>query len=283
VAVTAPSRAAGEVHALDNPVWGSVVGAHADLADVVSVGDGRAGRYQTDVAPFGAVEDPADPACWEALAELLAGHATCLLVEPAGVPAGWEVVTVIPGVQMDGTGLEPAPHPDAATLTAADVPDMLELVRRTKPGPYLRRTIEMGRYVGIRREGELIAMAGQRLHPPGWAEISAVCTDPRHRGEGLGTALVRAMAATITSRGELPFLHAAADNTGAIRLYEALGFTVRRTLSFTILKERSPGGTGARRSPGTGRRRPPSGGSTGGTPATDSAIGDRPPAEFEAT
>ena len=236
--MTAPSSA--DVHALDNPVWGSVTGAHAALADVISVGGGRAGRYQTDVAPFGAVEDAANPACWDALAELLAGRATCLLIEPAEVARGWEVVTVIPGVQMDGTGLAPAPESDAVTLTELDVPDMFELVEQTRPGPYLRRTIRMGRYLGIRRDGELIAMAGQRLHPTGWAEISAVCTDRRHRAQGLGTRLVRAMAAIIRSDGELPFLHAAADNTDAIRLYETLGFTLRRARSFTVLRRRSP-------------------------------------------
>ena len=232
--MTAAGRA--DVHALDNPVWGSVIGAHAGLADVVSVGDGRAGRYQRDVAPFGAVEDATDPACWDALGEVLAGHATCLLIEPADLPPGWDVVTVIPGVQMEGTGLSPATDTEAVPLTEADVPDMLELVQRTRPGPYLRRTIRMGGYLGIRRDGELVAMAGQRLHPSGWGEISAVCTDERHQAQGLGTRLVRAVAADITTRDELPFLHAAADNTRAIRLYEALGFTVRRTRSFTVVR-----------------------------------------------
>src|SRR5207302_6669144 len=97
------SMAVTPVDPLDNPVWSSISAAHADLADVVTVGSGRAGRYQRDVAPFGAVEDAANPACWDALGEVLEGHATCLLVDPADVPAGWEVMRVIDGVQMDGT------------------------------------------------------------------------------------------------------------------------------------------------------------------------------------
>ena len=231
-----PAAAAAGDHPLDNPVWSALEGAHAELAEVASVDGRSAGRYRTDVSPFGAVEDPTDPACWAALASVLGGHPTCVLVEPALVPDGWEVMRVIDGVQMDGTGLEPADDPDAVMLTAADVPEMLALVERTRPGPYLPRTIEMGRYLGIRRDGELIAMAGERLHPAGWTELSAVCTDAAYRGQGLGTRLVRAVAAGVRARGELPFLHAAADNVNAIRLYEQLGFTLRRTGSFTILK-----------------------------------------------
>jgi predicted GNAT family acetyltransferase len=117
-------------------------------------------------------------------------------------------------------------------LDATDVPEMLALVERTKTGPFLPRTIAMGTYLGIRRRGRLVAMAGERLHPPGWTEISAVCTDPEHRGEGLATRLVPAVAAGIRDRGETPFLHAAATNTGAIRLYEALGFRLRKSLMF---------------------------------------------------
>jgi predicted GNAT family acetyltransferase len=109
---------------------------------------------------------------------------------------------------------------------------MLALVERTKPGPFLPRTIELGTYLGIRRAGALVAMAGERLHPPGWTEISAVCTDPGHRGQGLGTRLVHAVAAGIRARDETPFLHAAATNTSAIRLYESLGFRLRKEVTF---------------------------------------------------
>ena len=113
---------------------------------------------------------------------------------------------------------------EAVRLGADDVPDMLALVARTRPGPFLPRTVELGTYLGIRREGRLIAMAGERLHPPGWTEISAVCTDAAFRGQGLGSRLVRAVALGIRERGETPFLHTAATNTAAIRLYESLGF-----------------------------------------------------------
>jgi predicted GNAT family acetyltransferase len=113
---------------------------------------------------------------------------------------------------------------------------MLDLVARTQPGPFRPRTIEMGTYLGIRRGGALVAMAGERLHPPGWTEISAVCTDPAFRRQGLASRLVLAVAAGIRARGETPFLHAAASNTTAIRVYEALGFRLRRRTTFATLR-----------------------------------------------
>jgi ribosomal protein S18 acetylase RimI-like enzyme len=227
------------VGVLDNPVWSSMRDAHTTLADVGSVDGGGAGVYRPDVAPFGAVEDPDNPACWSALAALLDGRTTALVLgDPAVVPGGWEVAMEIPGVQMDGSALEVAEDGEAVRLTGADVPEMLALVERARPGPFLPRTVEMGNYLGIRDDGGvLIAMAGERLHPTGWTEISAVCTDAAYRARGLGTRLVRAVAAGIRARGEVPFLHASAENVNAIRLYESLGFTLRRKCSFTIVKK----------------------------------------------
>ena len=112
----------------------------------------------------------------------------------------------------------------------------LDLVARTRPGPFRARTHTMGRYLGVRLGGALIAMAGQRVNPPGWSEISAVCTDPDHRGKGLAGRLVQAVAATVRDESDVPFLHVAGFNTGAIRLYEALGFTHRREMIFSALR-----------------------------------------------
>jgi ribosomal protein S18 acetylase RimI-like enzyme len=228
----APDGPVSPTHVLDNAVLSALRGAHAHLAEV----NGLAARYRADVAPFAALAEPAAPGAWADLAALAGPSAPVVLAgDPVAPPPGWTVRVRLDGVQMTGAGVEPAAAPEAEVLGPADVPEILDLVARTEPGPYLPRTVEMGRYLGIRRDGALIAMAGERLRPDGWTEVSAVCTDPAYRGQGLAGRLIRAVAEGIRARGEAPFLHAAASNTGAIRLYEKLGFTLRRTLTFSVL------------------------------------------------
>jgi ribosomal protein S18 acetylase RimI-like enzyme len=162
------------------------------------------------------------------------------IVSTAGVvaepPQGWEVRMRIEGVQLVAGDVAAAPDTEATPLGPADVPEMLELAARTRPGPFLPRTIEFGGYLGIRRGGSLVAMAGERIRPPGWTEISAVCTDAEYRGQGLATRLTLAVAAAILERGDTPFLHASADNVSAIRLYAALGFRFRREAQFVVVR-----------------------------------------------
>ena len=218
-----------EWHILDNPTRASLLGPHAHFA----VRQGSVLRYVPDVSPFIAMPDEPDTAAWGDLAALVGPGAIAVVsgarVEP---PEGWEIVSNGIGVQLVDAGVASRRDPEAVVLGLADVPDMLALVERTRPGPFLPRTVEMGTYLGVRLQGELVAMAGERLHPPGWSEISAVCTDPRYRGRGLATRLVRAVAAAIRERGETPLLHAAASNVNAIRLYESLGFQLRRRTRF---------------------------------------------------
>ncbi|MFE6910799.1 GNAT family N-acetyltransferase [Streptomyces erythrochromogenes] len=234
-------------HVLDNPAWASLSGAHSVFAEHpvgLRPGASLAARYDRDVSPFAALADPADPRSWADLAALVGPGGVASLAGVLSPPEGWETVGVIEGVQLVDTSLRAEPAPEAVRLGAADVPEALALIELTKPGPFLPRTVELGRYLGIRDRGRLIAMAGERLHPPGWTEISAVCTHPGHRGRGLATRLVRAVAAGIRDRGEVPFLHTSAANTGAIRLYEAIGFTLRRRPSFMAV--RAPGNESAK-------------------------------------
>ncbi|MFF3371574.1 GNAT family N-acetyltransferase [Streptomyces sp. NPDC002680] len=230
---TSPSPT--EPHILDNAAWAALTGPHAHLAERT----GRAARYPTDVSPFAALEDPADPRAWDDLAALVGPGTVTPVTAFQAVPEGWEVEQAGEGVQLVDTALYAEPAPEAVRLGPADVPEILDLIALTQPGPFLPRTIALGTYLGIRDHGQLIALAGERLRPPGWTEISAVCTHPDHRGRGLATRLVRAVAAGIRERGDIPFLHAAASNTDAIRLYESIGFTLRRRTRFALV--RAPG------------------------------------------
>ncbi|MFC6082430.1 GNAT family N-acetyltransferase [Sphaerisporangium aureirubrum] len=216
-------------HPLDNPAWSSLTGPHAHLAER----RGNVLRYPVDVSPFIALPGEPEAADWDEAAAM-AGPGALIPFAGASVPppGGWDVPVSGRGVQFVGDGVAARPDGEAVRLGAADVPEMLALAARTRPGPFLPRTVELGTYLGIRRGGALVAMAGERMHPPGWREISAVCTDEAFRGQGLATRLVLAVAAGIRDRGEKLFLHTGAANTDAIRLYESLGFRLRRTVSF---------------------------------------------------
>ncbi|MFC4070980.1 GNAT family N-acetyltransferase [Actinoplanes subglobosus] len=228
------TRALAPAAVLDNPAWSSLAGAHARFAVV----HGQAARYDGDVAPFHALADPADPRAWDDLRHLVEpGAAVTIAGAGATAHPGWQVDGSVAGVQLVDVSLRSAPAPDAVRLGAADVPEILDLIDRTQPGPFRRRTVELGVYLGLRGvDGRLIAMAGERLHPSGWTEISAVCTDPAHRRKGLATHLIRAVAAGIRERGETPFLHTSAGNVNAIRLYESIGFVLRKRTDFTAYR-----------------------------------------------
>ncbi|MFE2379636.1 GNAT family N-acetyltransferase [Streptomyces sp. NPDC059398] len=222
-------RPAGAAHPLDDPVRTALTGPHAPFAR----SRGRVLCYPSDVAPWFVTPEAPEAADWADAAALAGpGGAVTLTAFSEPPPTDWEIVFHAPGVQLVDDGVAAAPDPEAVRLGADDVPEMLDLVERTRPGPFLPRTVELGSYLGIRREGRLVAMAGERMRPPGWSEISAVCTDPPQRGQGLGTRLIRAVAHEIRERGDTPFLHAAESNTNAVRLYESLGFGLRRRTEF---------------------------------------------------
>jgi ribosomal protein S18 acetylase RimI-like enzyme len=229
------------MHELDNPAWYALTGPHATVAERAAL----AARYEPDVSVFSALPDDATPDAWDALRDLVGPGAVALFMRrELSVPEFWSVQFEAECRQMwlpttsgiaYGTATDSDPRRDVSLepLGAPDVDDMLALVERTKPGPFVSRTVELGTYLGIRDNGALIAMAGERMHPAGFTEISAVCTDDSYRGRGLASHLVRTVARGIRDRNEIPFLHLTMQNETARRVYAALGFDTRANLQVT--------------------------------------------------
>ena len=223
------------VEILDNLVWRSLTSTHSRFAQ----GAGLARRFDPEVAGFVAVKQPTQCA-WADLRRLVGPEALVMLSGGGDIdpPADWRRVGGGFGHQMILDRLESAPAIDAwiQPLTATDVPAMLALVELTQPGPFRPRTIELGHYFGIFEDGALVAMAGERLQTPEFTEVSAVCTHPSARGRGLAAALSHRVATGILARGQTPILHVARTNVGARRVYERLGFVVRRELEFVAVE-----------------------------------------------
>jgi ribosomal protein S18 acetylase RimI-like enzyme len=230
------------VHPLDNPVWHALVGPHAKVAE----GRGGARRYHPDYAIFAAVPDDADAAAWADLGELAAPEGAFVMLHAPGRPDSWAELGTFPVLQMTWTDPGRAPTtptgPDRPVALDAGHRDALgDLVVRTEPGPWRTRTFELGSFVGIVRNGTLVAAAGQRMCLADAVEISAVCTDPEWRGRGYGAAVTTEMARRIAATGRTPFLHVRADNDGARRVYERIGFTVRAELPGGAYRAADPG------------------------------------------
>ena len=223
-------------HILDRPIWSALQTAHAGLAQ----GGPLARRYPPTIVPFAASADGSSESL-EALTALPEADEAMALVEagPIAIPAGVDVLLESTLVQMIAT----APHDpvfDAriAPLAEADAAEMLELALLTKPGPFTLGAQKLGTFWGVKSEGRLIAMGGQRLRQTGFTELSGLCTHPDFQGHGLGTLLFRYVAGHIAATGATAYLHAYATNTGAIALYKKLGFELRSEMNLRIVKRR---------------------------------------------
>ncbi|MDZ4372889.1 MAG: GNAT family N-acetyltransferase [Phenylobacterium sp.] len=220
-------------HPLDRPVWSALMGPQAGVAVTL----GGAVRYRPDVGLFAATVDAGDAAMAD-LTSLVRAHGETALVEPRAVsaPPGLVVVSQAECLQMvaEGGG-GGADDRELERLSTDDWPEMTALAHATRPGPFFARTASLGRFLGVRIDGRLAAMAGERMRIPGYTEVSGVCTLPEYRGRGLAAALIGAVMADIRARGETPILHTYASNTSANRLYEALGFRTRQSVVMTVL------------------------------------------------
>jgi predicted GNAT family acetyltransferase len=226
------------MHPLDNAIWRALTTRQTEFAER----SGMASRFIPQVTLLAAFEHP-NAEGYASLAELVESGETAavFLDDPFEAREGWSYVVGAPLLQMvcengvvgKTNGAVPEIHP----LGAKDSAEMIELTALTKPGPFGRRTHELGTYVGVRQNGKLVAMAGERLKVPGYTEVSAVCTHPEHLGRGYAQVLMAEVMHGIRERGETPFLHSRADNERAIRVYEKLGFRARMQGHFAVLRK----------------------------------------------
>lgn len=222
-------------HPLDRPVWGMLTGRQAHLAVVA----GDAVRIDPAYGPFAAARDDGGEAQAALASAVKAFAGEVWLVEPGEQvpPPCIRVIRTAPLVQMIADN--PAPmrpgDDEAVALGETDAEQMTALALATQPGPWGAKTRLYGDFYGFKRDGQLLAMAGQRMLPaPGFDEVSAVCTWPAYQGQGLAARLIRRVMAGMTARGATPFLHSYAGNARAIGLYESLGFRVRREMVVTV-------------------------------------------------
>jgi predicted GNAT family acetyltransferase len=221
-------------HPLDRPAWSALNTCHAYL----SVGNSLAKRYPPSIVPFAATENSGDESLL-ALEELMAegDDALMLQADEIALPAGLVPVSKAAGVQM----VAEKPFQDVADarverLTEDDAADMLALASLTKPGPFSLRALALGDFWGVKRNGRLLAMAGERMKLPGYSELSGVCSHPDVRGKGLGRLLSLFVARRIFARGDRPFLHAYAGNAAAIALYRSIGFELRAEMNVAVIR-----------------------------------------------
>ena len=222
-------------HILDRPVWAALAGRHAGFAE----GDGLAKRYRPDVIPFAAARDDS-PECLAALAALPQPAEVMVLIEANALvpPPGFVPVVEAPGVQM-ALARAPARITDERIerLTEADAAEMLALAKLTEPGPFTLKAQALGAFFGVRIDGRIAAMAGERMQLEDYAEMSGVCTHPDFRGRGLARLLSIFVTHEILARGQTPFLHAWAGNTPAIRLYDSIGYDLRATMHVAAIRK----------------------------------------------
>jgi ribosomal protein S18 acetylase RimI-like enzyme len=223
-------------HILDRPVWNALSTRHAALAQ----GNSAAKRYAPSIHPFASGRDES-PESLRGLAEIAAPGETLIFLQADEfvLPPGFTATMTAFGVQMIAERHMPLIEDDRiAPLGEADAAEMLELATLTKPGPFTMKALSLGDFWGIKENGRLIAMAGERLKQDGLTELSGVCVHPDFQGKGLGRLMTLYAAGKIRAKGEQPFLHTYAANSAAIGLYESIGFKLRTRMNVAAIERR---------------------------------------------
>ncbi len=221
-------------HVLDNPAWYALILGNSKLA----YGTDKVKFFDKDVAPFVGFDENSIEN-FDTLYELITQHEFVSFVSPrpTTIPGKWKVLRHIPCLQMIHDGITRQANADIVDLTYEHVPQMLELTQLTQPGPFLSKTIDFGPFQGIFENDKLVAMAGQRMAPLPYVEVTAVCTHPDHTGKGYAKQLLISQCNHVIAHGKIPFLHVKDDNYRAIKVYESVNFTTRTDIHFYLLRK----------------------------------------------
>jgi ribosomal protein S18 acetylase RimI-like enzyme len=220
---------------LDNPAWWALTGLQREFA----VGAGHIKRYRHGILPFAAYEDGASEPI-KALDDWLEpGEIFYLIGELPPLPSHWTMIKELPCVQMviRKVVVNTEEHVAISKLSDSDSADMFQLINNVQPGYYEPGTHQLGNYCGIWQQDKLVAIAGERMRLEQLTEISAICTDPAYTGRKYAQHLIVHLCQANLEQGNIPFLHVLQTNERAIRLYEYLGFTQRRVISFWQIKK----------------------------------------------
>ena len=223
-------------HVLDNPAFNALNTGNKKLAN----GNGHIKYFNKAVSPFMGFDENTN-ANFQELYKLTNHDSLVVFISPdeVSIPGPWRVTYYVMCFQMVYHNPMVTQMDDSALviLTEEHIPKMLALTKLTNPGPFAERTIDFGHYLGIFQGDNLVAMAGQRMNPLPYAEISAVCTHPDYLGRGYAKLLMQYQINRIIAEGNIPFLHVKCDNDRAIKVYQSLGFEMRAKLHFYMLEK----------------------------------------------
>jgi ribosomal protein S18 acetylase RimI-like enzyme len=217
-----------EDNKLDNPVWHSLSETHNQLA----IDYNNIKFYNPDYCPFGGFargENILDPIKnYSSLADSF-----FIVGEEPKLPDGLVIKKNLVCLQMITNERITIREKDTIIkLTDQHSQDLFELVNLVQPGYFRKNTFLLGEYFGIFKDDQLIAVTGERMKMDAITEVSAVVTHPDHTGKGYAKQLVAHTVNNILRQKKIACLHVTESNIGAIKLYEQLGFKLRRKISF---------------------------------------------------
>ena len=211
--------------------WLTLNSQHSIYADK----QGYACVYKDGYGQYGALSEYSKQA-YKDLASIVKPERIVLILgsgEPVEYPE-WKQLTTFLGYGMILESPIRAPELDYVQLSVSDAAKMVEL-GKTSGLSVQPRSIELGNFYGIKKNGDLVAMAGEGMKIDGYTEVADVRTHPDFRKRGYGGGLTQVVCQLIQEKGDTPCLRVRAENTGAIRLYEKLGFIKFLTANYDVL------------------------------------------------